>query len=275
MHGRERGPGGREPRHLAIPDVLHWKVVRWVSVVLLSVGCTSALPRNVRLEPGPPPETARLHARPAAEFRPGQPGVWPLGVSATRDGLLYVPEAARTRQVPLLVMLHGYGSSPERIWQAVKDDADERSVAVLLPASRQVSWDFERGDFGADRAFIDAALASTFLRVPVDPAHVALGGFSAGATFALSLGPSNGDLFHWIFAFSPTGLEVAGRVGHPGFLVAHGTADPVVPIGASSRSIVPALRAAGDRVIYREFPLGEHELFPDAVHEAFSLLISD
>ena len=251
------------------------RVVWWASVVVLLVGCASAPPRNVQLAPGLPPETARLHARPGAEFRPGTPGLWPLGVSTTRDGLLYVPEAARTRRVPLLVMLHGYGSSPGQVWAAVKGDADERSVAVLLPASRKVSWDFDGGDFGADRAFIDAALASTFLRVPVDPAHVALGGFSAGATFALSLGPSNGDLFDWIFAFSPTGMEVFGRTGHPGFLLSHGTADSVVPIGGSSRAIVPVLRAAGDRVIYREFPLGEHELFPDAVHEAFSLLVSE
>ncbi|HET9157306.1 MAG TPA: PHB depolymerase family esterase [Myxococcaceae bacterium] len=275
MRGSERGPGGREPRHLAVPDVLHWTVVRWVSVVLLSVACSSALPPNVRLEPGPPPETARFHARPAAEFRPGQPGLWPLGVSATRDGLLYVPEAARTRRVPLLVMLHGAGGSPDRLWPTVKNDAVERSVAVLMPASRQWTWQYRPGDFGSDRAFIDAALASTFRRVAVDPAHIALGGFSAGATIALSLGPSNGDLFGWVFAFSPTGLEVAGRVGHPGFLIAHGTADEIVPIPGSSRQIVPVLRAEGDRVIYREFPGGGHEIFPDALHEAFSLLVSE
>jgi len=273
---RERGPGSREQRHPPVAAVVHCQAVRWVSLVLVLAGCTTAQPRNVRIDPGPPPETARLHARPEPEFRPGQPGLWPLGVGSPRDGLLYVPEAARTRRVPLLVMLHGAGGSPGHMWPAIKNDADERSVAVLLPASRQWSWDFSPGgDFGADRAFLDAALASTFLRVPVDPAHVALGGFSAGATFALSFGPSNGDLFSWIFAFSPTGLVVTGRVGHPRFLVAHGTADSLVPIGKSSREIVPALRAAGDWVVYREFPGGDHEVFADAVHEAFTLLVSD
>ena len=148
-------------------------------------------------------------------------------------------------------------------------------MAVLLPESRLWSWDFRHGDFGVDRAFIDAALAEAFQRVPVDAAHVALGGFSAGATFTLSLGPSNGDLFHWLFAFSPTGMEVVGVVGHPRFMLVHGTLDPLVPIGSSSRAIVPALRAAGDWVVYREFPGGEHEIFPDAVHEAFTLLVSD
>jgi phospholipase/carboxylesterase len=160
------------------------------------------------------------------------------------------------------------------MWDAVRSDAEERQVAVLMPESRLWSWDFSHGDFGADRAFLDEALGETFRRVPVEPTRIALGGFSAGATFTLSIGPSNGDLFRWLFAFSPTGMEVAGRVGKPRFMLAHGTADSLVPIGQSSRAIVPALRAGGDWVVYREFP-GDHEIFPEAVHEAFSLLLSD
>ena len=242
--------------------------------LLLLAGCASGPPRNVRIDGGPAPESARLHPRPDPELRPGQPGLWPLGLGAPRDGLLYVPEAARARRVPLLVMLHGAGSSAARIWTTVRNDADERGVAVLMPESRRWSWDFVSGDFGADRAFIDAALAVTFRRVPVEANHVALGGFSAGATFALSLGPSNGDLFRWIFAFSPTGIEVRGRVGRPRFLVAHGALDEVAPIGLTSREIVPSLRAAGDWVVYREFPVG-HVVPAEAVHEAFSLLVSE
>jgi phospholipase/carboxylesterase len=276
MHRSERGAGGREPRHLAGADVLHSLPVWSRSLaVLLLAGCASAPPPNVRVTPGDPPDSARLRARPDPEFRPGQPGLFRLGLGAPRDGLLYVPEAARTRRVPLLVMLHGAGSSATRMWDAVRSDAAEREVAVLLPESRRWTWDFLHGDFGIDRTYLDAALAETFRRVPVDTAHVALGGFSAGATFTLSLGPSNGDLFGWLFAFSPTGMEVAGLVGHPRFMLAHGTLDPVVPIGASSRAIVPVLRAAGDWVVYRESPGGEHEIFPDAVHEAFSLLVSN
>ncbi len=243
-------------------------------LVLLIAGCASGPPPNVRLDPGPVPDTARLHARPRPGFHPGTPGFGPLGLELPRDAWLFVPEAARTRRVPLLVMLHGAGGSAERIWPVVRDDARERQVAVLLPDSRRWSWEHVGGDFGDDRRFIDAALWETFRRVPVDPAHVALGGFSAGATMALSLGPENGDLFEWVLAFSPTGIHAVGRVGRPGFLVAHGTADEIVPIGFSSRAIVPALRAAGDRVVYREFP-GGHEISPDAVHESFALLVAD
>ena len=254
--------------------MVHWVAVPRFLVVLLLAGCASAPPANVRIIKGDPPESARLHSRPQARFSPGQPGLFPLGLGSPRDGLLYIPQAAHTRRVPLVVWLHGAGSAAARMWEAVRSDAEERQVAVLMPESRLWSWDFSHGDFGADRAFLDEALDATFRRVPVDPNRIALGGFSAGATFTLSIGPSNGDLFRWLFAFSPTGMEVAGRVGKPRFMLAHGTVDSVVPIGQSSRAIVPALRAKGDWVVYREFP-GDHEIFPEAVHEAFSLLLSD
>jgi phospholipase/carboxylesterase len=253
---------------------VHCPAVSRFLVVLLLAGCATAPPANVRITPGVPPETARLKSRPETKFRPAEPGLFPLGLGSPRDGLLYIPQAAHTRRVPLVVWLHGAGSSAARMWEAVRTDAEERQVAVLLPESRQWSWDFLHGDFGADRAFLDEALDETFRRVPVDPTRIALGGFSAGATFTLSIGPSNGDLFRWLFAFSPTGMEVDGRVGFPRFMVAHGIADSLVPIGQSSRAIVPALRRYGDWVVFREFP-GDHEIFPDAVHEAFTLLVSN
>ena len=225
----------------------------------------------MRIDDGPVPETARLHARPDPVFHPGEPGLFRLGLGARRDAALFVPEAARSRRVPLVVMLHGAGSSAERVWETIRSDAEEHGFAVLLPESRHWSWEFMPGDFGADGRFIDAALAETFRRVPVDAHRVALAGFSAGGTFALSLGPSNGDLFDWVFAFSATGMLIEGRIGEPRFLVAHGTLDPLVLIDRSARVIVPALRAAGYRVVYREFPV-EHEVPAPAVHEAFTLL---
>jgi len=86
---------------------------------------------------------------------------------------------------------------------------------------------------------------------------------------ALSLGPSNGDLFGWILAFSPVGIDVAGRVGNPKYFIAHGTLDELVNIGMSSRAIVPALRATGATVVYREFE-GPHTVPDFALQEALT-----
>ena len=88
----------------------------------------------------------------------------------------------------------------------------------------------------------------------------------------LSLGPSNGDLFGWILAFSPVGIDVAGWVGKPKFFIAHGTLDPVVNIGMSSRAIVPALRNAGASVVYREFE-GPHVVPDFALQEGLTLAL--
>jgi phospholipase/carboxylesterase len=234
-------------------------------------GCSNGRP-NERLDDGLPPASARLLARPGAQASRLAAGLHPLGLGPGRDGLLYVPAASQAGSVPLLVMLHGAGSSAGRMWESIRRDVGE-GVAVLLPESRGWTWDFVHGDFGPDLRFIDAALERTFAMVPVDSRRIALAGFSAGGAMALSLGPSNGDLFSWVFAFAPTFMDAAGRVGRPRFFVAHGTADTIVPIDRSSRAIVPALRAGGYFVVYREMAGWPHAVAPESVHEALSFLV--
>ena len=51
------------------------------------------------------------------------------------------------------------------------------------------------GRYGSDIAFIDRALAQIFNRNAIDPSKVAIAGFSDGASYALSVGLTNGDLF--------------------------------------------------------------------------------
>ena len=90
-----------------------------------------------------------------------------------------------------------------------------------------------------------------------------IGGFSDGASYALSLGIANGDVFDSVVAFSP-GFEASElRNGQPRFFVSHGTADPVLPIDRCSRRIVPALEEAGYAVTYHEFD-GGHTV-PDSI----------
>src|SRR6185369_15482714 len=138
---------------------------------------------------------------------------------------------------------------------------------VLAPDSRGTTWDAIRSGFGEDVEFLNRALAFVFARVTVDPARVIVGGFSDGASYALSLGLANGDLFPRVAAFSPGFVISAAVHGRPRFFVSHGTADPILPIDQCSRVIVPRLRSMGYEVTFREFE-GKHELPPAIASEA-------
>jgi predicted esterase len=134
-------------------------------------------------------------------------------------------------------------------------------ITQELPCSRPTL-----GGFGRDVAFVNRALERVFETVAVDPARIAVGGFSDGATYALSLGLINGDLFRRVVAFSP-GFVVDGMPhGHPRFFISHGTVDSILPIGSSSRSIVTDLRKRGYDVTFREFD-GGHEVPPDIARD--------
>jgi phospholipase/carboxylesterase len=110
-------------------------------------------------------------------------------------------------------------------------------------------------------------LQYAFDRCRIDTARIALAGFSDGASYTLCLGPSNGDLFSHLMAYSPGFMEtVAPIVGKPRIFISHGTSDPVLPIATTRDEIVPALRHAGYDVTYREFD-GGHQV-PAAISEA-------
>jgi len=105
--------------------------------------------------------------------------------------------------------------------------------------------------------------------VSVDRTRVAVGGFSDGATYAVSLGLVNGDLFHRILAFSPGFIVDATPHGQPRVFVSHGKADDILPIDRCSRVIVAGLRKRGYDVTYREFD-GGHEMPPAVQSEGMT-----
>jgi phospholipase/carboxylesterase len=114
-------------------------------------------------------------------------------------------------------------------------------------------------------------LEETFRRCTIDPERLAIGGFSDGASYALSLGVANGDLFTHILAFSPGFISFSQRQGEPRIFISHGTEDPVLPIQRCSRRILPILQKAGYAVAYHEFN-GGHTVPLSVVQEALSWL---
>jgi phospholipase/carboxylesterase len=214
----------------------------------------------------------RARVRPGARASIGGERSLALGLDSERDALLKVP-ADVSRPLPLLVAFHGAGQSARWMLDTIAPHAAGAGVAVLAPYSRSSSWDAIRGRYSVDVEFIDRALEKTFSTIAVDPTRIALGGFSDGATYALSLGRINGDAFRKVIAFSP-GFVVDGTpAGKPEFFITHGTVDPILPIERCSRRIVPALRSEGYAVTYKEF-VGGHTVEPGLADEAMRWLAS-
>jgi phospholipase/carboxylesterase len=219
----------------------------------------------------------RFNARPVdGPFAGETPplGMQPLGLGSARDGVLYVPPGySPQRPAPLVLMLHGANGNGSRTINALLPLADETGMILLAPDSRGRTWDVLTGGYGPDIAFIDAALQQVFDRYAVDPGHIAAEGFSDGASYAISIGIANGDLFTHVLAFSPGFAAPPGQAGDPRFFVSHGTRDPVLPIDHCSRLLVPALRRAGYDVRYEEFD-GPHTTPPEIARAAVSWFLA-
>jgi phospholipase/carboxylesterase len=214
---------------------------------------------------GPP--DVRLRFRPRATTGTVRGRDEALGLGEGRDGVLYVPDGAESG-APLLMFLHGATGSGRAHLRAVLGAVDRYGVILVAPDSRAGgTWDLiAEGRFGPDVAFLDRVLEEVVDRVDADLSRLALGGVSDGASYALSLGLSNGDVFSAVIAFSPGFLAVPETVGRPRLFVSHGVSDPILPIDGCSRAFVPVLRQAGYEVTYREFD-GGHTVPPEVSDE--------
>ena len=170
-----------------------------------------------------------------------------------RQGVLAVPDGKISG---LVVALHGAGGQPAAAVKLFDPLADKLGLAILAPASTGTTWAMFRRGPDPDTPALDTALDGLFQAHPFDPARVAIAGFSDGASYALSLGLANGNLFPKVVAFSP-GFQAADRhQGRPAFFITHGIRDEVLPIDRTSRRLVPALRQNGYDVTYQEFDGG-------------------
>ncbi|WP_162888128.1 alpha/beta hydrolase [Sphingomonas mesophila] len=239
-------------------------IAAWVA--LLSAAPANAATRSGKLET-PPPATAPA----APETRSGV-------LTLAGGAYAYLPKGLDGSPRPLLVVLAGARDSASDLLAAYRTHADRHRFLLLIPTGQLPgSWDMiedlksrlgaefnVQPRYGRDLANIDRALADVFARAAVDPKRIGVIGFSNGATYALSIGTANPQLFGTVIALSPgpaypTRFDKAQRV-----FVSHGEKDGVLPFD-NARAIVARMRGRGMTVEFERFD-GNHEV-PRALFE--------
>jgi predicted esterase len=198
-----------------------------------------------------------------------EPGLQKLGLGSRRDSYIYVPEAYRPDQaLPLVLLLHGAGGHAHDGLRILLHLADKDGLILVAPASHATTWDIiARRAYGADLGLVDSTLDYVFSHYAIDPQHVGIGGFSDGASYALTLGLANGELFTHVLAFSPGFIGPIAQRGRPAVFVSHGVLDTVLPIDPCGRKVAHQLHAAGYDVTYEEFE-GGHVIPPEVALQA-------
>jgi polyhydroxybutyrate depolymerase len=171
--------------------------------------------------------------------------------SGPRKSLLYAPEKAHNKPLPLVLMLHGTGSSAvwtleETRWQ---DLAEREGFLLLVPEGTRADQEQPPGflknplvwNDGAvrpglgqpdsdDVAFIDELLDDVLNVFPVDARHIFVTGFSNGAGMTFRLGT---ELCHRFRALAPVAGLCSVRNPRPmtplPTLFMIGAADPLIP----------------------------------------------
>lgn len=189
-----------------------------------------------------------------------------------RHVALSVPRSyTYTTPLPLLVLLHGANENERGMLlqfdNYYKKTAPDPCIIMCIKSQRD-TWHLHRLDL--DSEHIDSQLRVVLKLFNVDRTRIGIGGFSDGATLALTLGQVNGDLFSHVLAFSPgqslaNPTIIAKQQKKAKIFIAHGIRDVVLPIDKCSRKIVPKLGEQRFEFLYHEF--GEGHLMTQTTKE--------
>lgn len=216
-------------------------------VVCSVVGCSAPEPKPASPTPEPHPHpSAVASSRLAPEPSPAPSAIATAAPSAerpVRDHLSF--PASSTEPRPLVVVLHGYGTSASIVAKILDAEAiaEAHDVHVLLPNGTEdengrLAWnatdaccDFD-GKKADDVGAVADLIAHTAARHSVDPDRIYVAGFSNGAFMAHRLACDLGDRLAAVVAMSGVGFldETRCLAESPvALLQIHGDADRIVP----------------------------------------------
>ena len=198
----------------------------------------------------------------------------------SNGAVAYRPSSAPKGPVPLVVLLHGAMGYPPHFLRSMEPEADRRGFIILYPHSQGRTWDViensERGgdpSSGPDSERLHRSLADLLSKAAIDRSHVVLLGFSDGASYALSLGLANPQLFGAVVALSPGSILAPGHIDPRQQLsIAHGRSDRILSFANTSNAIVPELRRRGASVTFRPIA-GDYEVDPKVLDEALDFAL--
>jgi predicted esterase len=197
----------------------------------------------------------------------------------------YLPKGLTGAPVPLLVAFYGAGGQAADVLESFRADADRDGFILLIPTSKAPTWDMIEDlksrlgaemnvtpRYGKDIKAIDEALADAFTKLAVDPARIGVIGFSDGATYALSVGTANPQLFHTVIAFSPGPAFLGKFDPTQRVFISHGDDDQVLSY-SNTRGNVARLRVKKVPVTFESFH-GGHEVPKDLHAKAIALFVT-
>jgi phospholipase/carboxylesterase len=188
------------------------------------------------------------------------PGEHALRLGDGRTARLRVTPGPRTSPRGLILAFHGAGGSASEGLFVFRRAWKIPGLVLVAPTALGNTWSALQQRKDLDLPTVNRALAEAWRRCRIDRRRVAVGGFSDGATYALSLGLQNGEVFRSVLALSPGGLLDVERRGKPRVFIAHGRGDDVLPIDRSDAA-ARMLRSSGYPVTYKRFP-GGHQVTP-------------
>lgn len=205
---------------------------------------------------------------------------------STLEYLTVFPDQYEAGQTyPLIVCLHGFGADMRDL-AGLAPALDATGYLYLCPnAPLTVSigpgytgraW-YERGGNASPAAMeraltaLDSLIHEACAQLQVLPGQVLLLGFSQGGAMTYHYGLPRPDLFAGLVVLSgalrtsDSLLPHLPAARHQPLFIAHGTADPLVPIDWS-REAVAFLEAQGYQPAYHEYPMG-HEINYAVLHD--------